>query len=259
MPIPTLPTRRGSSRARLGRAAADGSWVKPYAEGYVKGNYLQAVGRLYVMPPNDRIRFCTATAVAPSVVVTAAHCVTDLLRAHFDDWFAFAPGQRGWSLPHGLWWARKALVSAYYAGDGGPTHDYAFLVMAPRAGRHRTVRLGDAVGWVPVAMSGASQPVIHLGYPATGPFASMCAWIGCYAWYCVSPVMPDIGTPSAIGIGCHTGSGSSGGPWFQFVAGRWYVTSDTSSGSGGGATFDVVWGPAFGNDALELYKQALKG
>jgi V8-like Glu-specific endopeptidase len=216
------------------------------------------VGRLYVKTLDGMIRHCSAAAVAPSVVLTAAHCVMDGTRSQFNEWFAFVPGQEGSSLPYGVWWAKSALVSQYYGGDGSATHDYAFLVMYPSRGAEGGLELGNVVGWAPLLIYSTVPQAVHVGYPATGPFATFCSAGSCYAWYCYSSIADYYAgdTGAVVGLPCHTGFGSSGGPWFEPYAGGWYVASDVSSGSGGDV-FSEIWGPYFGADTLYLYWLAL--
>jgi hypothetical protein len=260
-PLPSRAWRIPAMAARLGsRAGARAASAEPYLEGYwPTGAYPAFVGRLYVKTLDGAIRYCSAATVAPSVVLTAAHCVMDGTRSHFNEWFAFVPRQDGSSLPYGVWWAKSALVSRYYGADGSATHDYAFLAMYPSRGPAGGLKLGDVVGWVPPLIYSPAREALHVGYPATGKFATLCSAASCVAWYCYSPIADAYvaDTGAVVGLPCHTGFGSSGGPWLEPYAGGWYIASNVSSGSGGGAVFSEVWGPYFGADTLSLYQLAL--
>jgi hypothetical protein len=63
-------------------------------------------------------------------------------------------------------------------------------------------------------------------------------------------------------MGCHSGEGSSGGPWFEPYGGTWYVSSNVSTG----VTFSPdpgyssnQWGPYFDNSTFSLLNSAIRG
>ncbi len=190
---------------------------------------------------------CTATLVAPTLVLTAAHCVVG-----FDGW-AFYAGQYG-DHARGQWIGTVAVHPAEYDTlvDSAPQVDFALVRLEPDdQGR----AAGDVVGVLPVALDVADQALVRtsMGYPAEGIFASACTGERCRPWFCRSDQAAlftwDTGRRQ-MGWGCTTNGGMSGGPALaRDDAGVAVISVNSTIGlvaedSSGGRAYGInLWGP----------------
>ena len=101
------------------------------------------------------------------------------------------------------------------------------------------------VGWFYPLYNSQGGSKFTEGYPCQGWWLSaismQCGGFNSstsqtYIWYCQSPVggynqVPnDQGYPSyEVGVGCYTNGGASGGPWFEYWNGNWYISSVLST------------------------------
>ena len=105
--------------------------------------------------------------------------------------------------------------------------DYAFIVLN-RASLGRNA--GDITGAYSFYMNAptGNVGVIHMGYPAEGNW-NPCTSLSCKPWQCTSPIQKYDQYAYAnkwdVGFSCYTTGGASGGPNFQNIGGRYYVTS----------------------------------
>ena len=200
-----------------------------YQSGYLPAaSYDARVGRLYYTVggvPNS----CSATLVARNMLITAAHCVSG--RANF----IWEAGQIG-GQTSGTWAASG--VDYYLAYDEGwPPLDYAVVILPPTAEGYYP---GDYYGWFPIYAGTANAPVLMEGYPAEGWFESNCpaytnaAYPSCYVWYNYSAIFNYYNHQNSgwyeYVIGGYINGGASGGPFFQYINGQWYVTGVVSHG-----------------------------
>ncbi|MFD1048732.1 trypsin-like serine peptidase, partial [Kibdelosporangium lantanae] len=98
-----------------------------------------SIGRLFFVDRDGADESCTATVVAPSVVVTAGHCVHELnLIGEDPKWTSdllFVPGFRDNTRPYGSFVARQSVVDKTWTVDDQHTdHDQAFLVLNGHVG-----------------------------------------------------------------------------------------------------------------------------
>ena len=230
-----------------------------FNEGYLKGaDYDPAVGRLYAQVSRTVLGECTATVVARSVVLTAGHCVMNTHNHHFYSHFLFVPGLHGKKAPLGAWKGHSVFVLKALTRHFAVSVDYAFLSIRPS--HHH--RIGKLTGWPALLANSRSKKILSMGYPASGVFAAHCQTNSCVVWACFSPVarkVRDHNGFSEVGMGCHSGEGSSGGPWFERYHGRAYIASNVSTG----ITFEPdpgyctnQWGPYYNRDTLKLLKFA---
>jgi hypothetical protein len=223
------------------------------------------VGHLY-FSVGTSLAMCSATVVARSVILTAAHCVAFSDGLH--DNFLFVPAQMGNNAPYGGWTASasQARIFQYWIDSNYSFFpmDYSFIRMnANQAGK----LVGDVVGYLGVianflASAPANPNILDLGYPASGAFAPTG---GKYMFYCYSPwgssqwQSPFPGW-FYLGIGCAMTGGASGGPWLYQYQGAFYVASVNSTCWAAGIfckdyLSDNLWGAYFNDWTMFLFSQ----
>ena len=239
------------------------SGFRVLAEGYLKPrDYDLSVGRLYsIIPPNGKyVEECTATVVAPNVVLTAAHCVYDLKSGRQDMGYLFVPGMDGSSEPAGTWDGTASAYWSRWARAPRASLDYAFVTLKPN---QRGQNVADLTGYHRIVEYARPGRVFVEGYPASGPFSKRCTFTSCFVTYCYSPLGGIFSGSygSVLGIGCLTAQGSSGGPWFVRSHGRFAIGSVTAIGFNlGRARYArAIFGPQFGSSLQRLLKAAERG
>lgn len=181
----------------------------------------QAIGRLNVLGYNRR-KMCTATLIAPDVVLSAAHCVL------------YADGR---AIPA----EQLRFVSGWFRGDYAAVAEVARIDGASRfqaavqqgdiAIAADSVRLTltapiDGVPSIPQAVPQATAPVRILGYRWDRPHALSDTGT------CEVQTLPD----ARLQMTCPATFGNSGGPVLQQQDGQWHVVGVVSA-IGGGKTF----------------------
>jgi hypothetical protein len=136
--------------------------------------------------------------------------------------------------------------------------DYAFLTIQPNGSGQR---MGSVTGWHGILANSSATQVYSLGYPSSGVFSRGCNVFSCYQWACVSPLgwlVQDL-YGYEVGMGCNSGEGSSGGPWFEPYGNTWLIASNVSTGvtrlPDPGYTTNQ-WGPYFDLNTLSLLNYA---
>ncbi|GAB6984651.1 trypsin-like serine peptidase [Nocardioides pyridinolyticus] len=226
VPLPGLPGLPGATRD-------DPSLVYPAYDSYQSdylpaGSYDARVGRLY-MSNAQSVGSCSATLVARNLLITAAHCVSGMTN------FVWEAGQVG-GQTSGTWVASGADYYVAYDQGWAPL-DYAVVVLPPTSQGYYA---GDYHGWFAIYAGTANAPVLQEGYPAEGWFTGNCPSYGaagypsCYAYYNYSAIFNYYDHQGSgwyeYAIGGYTNGGASGGPFFQYINGQWYVTGVVSHG-----------------------------
>jgi hypothetical protein len=184
--------------------------------------------------------------------------VVDLSSGLSDAGWLFVPGMQGNTQPYGAWTGTYADYYSDFATLPMTGEDYAFVVLDPnQAGQD----VGTVTGTDGFLYDASPRRFMVEGYPASGPFAPDCSVDSCYVWYCYSRLFAtyDDLDGSQFGIGCKSGHGASGGPWFAKYQGQWYVASVTSVG---GAPrhprryFRNIWGAQFDDNTNSLFQDA---
>jgi V8-like Glu-specific endopeptidase len=236
---------------------------KPFpisSDGYLPtGEYMPSVGRLYGLRP-DGVSWdlCSAAVVAPDIIMTAAHCVFDLEARQENQGWAFVPKMKGKAKQSELWTGKRAAYWQMFANSPNTALDYAFIRMQPRSGRN----IGSVTGVNRILEYESPKRIDMQGYPASGPFAKRCTFKSCYVWYCDSPLGGTHQDPygTELGMGCKTGEGASGGPWFMPYKGGWAIGSVVSTGKVFGSQNYArnIWGPRFTKKLNKLLNFAEK-
>lgn len=183
---------------------------------------------------------CSASTVggaSPSVVVTAAHCVSDGAGAWATDW-RFIPGYVDGQAPYGVYRAAAYYVARGWASGANRDDDVAFVVTRPADSGGGPV--GTVVGEQPISFGPRGGTASVFGYPAVRPYD------GSRLDYCAGPVSADPYGGADAGLGCAMTEGDSGGPWLS--------SFDPSTGSG---TITAVTSFKYSGESLELYSANL--
>jgi len=230
----------------MGRASATilGSTLTAAAVGVTSYPW-RAAGKLYFDIGSNRF-VCSASMIAPGLLVTAAHCVYEFGTNSAAGWhsnYAFVPAQNTANAtpPYGAWAAeREIIATAYYNGTDSCTqkgvicsNDVAVLTMAPNEDDKLP---GNVVGWFGYGWNGYSftpsfggaslASFTQLGYPVafdSGLMMERNDGVGSY-WAPGGSVRQTI-------LGSAMTGGSSGGPWLVNFGAVPSVSSAASLGN----------------------------
>jgi hypothetical protein len=193
---------------------------------------------LGLLPKLGGPHFCSASVVhSPTrdLLVTAAHCVFGNGAT-----IEFATLLHDAQLPKGVWTVRKIYVDPAWTKSFDPTHDVAFLRVAPLGGK----KLEDVVPGQPMAAPQAGAPVTVSGYPMGSRGRPVT---------CTAP-LESVGVFS--GISCNGfEDGTSGGPWVQ----NGQVVGVIGGLEQGGCAPNAEYSTPFGASAQALFARAVAG
>lgn len=217
---------------------------------YTGGGDLR-IGRILNPQGGGSYGTCSGTVVARNLVVTAAHCVTNIGSpgspgAYLGD-FYFTPNQYGapGDAGYGTWTATQVFAPALYREYGYSAADWAFLVFG-NVPANGNVFIGDYTGWFYMHSDPPGGTKYTYGYPSEGTFWSnsqgSCTLEYCLMYTCASRITDtssqyylaltdasvSYGGWYEVGFGCFMTGGSSGGPVFENIEGTWYVTGVVS-------------------------------
>jgi hypothetical protein len=144
---------------------------------------------------------CTASVIRSTsrdVIMTAAHCLQGTGVG-----YEFAPGYHDGKTPYGVWRVTAAYGSPQWITHGNTQRDWAFLRVANKTRRGKTVHLQDVVGGNRLGASAKPKQSVRVpAYPAGGEIDP----ITCRAQVYFHDGFPAFNCRGYVG-------GTSGGPW----------------------------------------------
>jgi hypothetical protein len=276
-PYDVRPPARGGGSMREVSAAPGKALSVPPTAGSLGGNEAvpsaaTTVARPYTDLPdrlNVKIFFtqagggnfvCSGTIVNSTtkrMIATAGHCVSDG-QGHFHRNVVVVPGFASAcdgcnDAPFGRWSARTLTVTDEWHNLSNFKQDVGYVVVNDLAGQRIVRRLGGQGVRFNVTRA---QRFRSYGYPAATPFN------GFNQFVCPSSRLADDNPGTGRGqltirISCNMTGGSSGGGWIvnESSNGLGFVNSVNSYKyvSGPKANVNHMYGPYFGNEALNLY------
>ena len=192
----------------------------------------------------------TVSGASPSVVVTAAHCVSDGAGAWASGW-RFVPGYVAGRAPYGVYRAATFYVARGWTAGAEENDDVAFVATRPVSGR---AAVGTVVGEQQISFGSRGGQASVFGYPALRPYD------GSRLDYCAGRVSPDPYGGADAGLSCAMTEGDSGGPWlsgFNARAGAGTITGVSSFKYSGESR--TLYSADLGPVAHALYTRAERG
>ena len=226
-------TGAGKAALQDGQTPTDGSVDYP----------LSTVGKIFFSNASGQNMVCSGTAVVSSnrnTVDTAGHCLY-----WNGDWVRnviFCPLYNSGVGPYGCWAARDLLVpSEWINARAGELHrDFGEAIVSPNDAGNLTDVVGGA-GWA--YNQPTSSTFYPYGYPAGSPYNGQtritCTGATGKSW--------QIAGGLVISVPCGMTGGSSGGPWFIKISGKWYLnghndfTSSIQPGHMFSPYYDDTW------------------
>ena len=222
--------------------------------GNVHAYPLTMAGRLYYNEPDDKAgrgHICTAQFVAPSVVLTAAHCVQDHETHIYHRNFMFAlEYERGVS-EHQYFWRCAATKKAWaQPGEGRYLFDYAMI----------QVESASEVGWFGLEWNwiGKYRGATKIGYPS-GSFNGEIIQVD------AGPLSVTDGIVELKHGNKDVQHGSSGGGWVgdyttnPRVNANHLISSESFSRGEAGETSGISYGPYYTEALLSLLNYTKAG
>jgi V8-like Glu-specific endopeptidase len=169
----------------------------------------RATGRLFFSTPGGT-SWCSASTIAPRIVVTAGHCVASGTGIWYSNW-QFIPSYRNGAAPYGTWsWASVTTTNDWFFGGGGVPNaaDYAMIVVPDQIYKNKLRRIGEVIGWYGwQTLSLAANHVTMLGYPGNFDNGNIMHQVTSGGGFNPQNNNYEYGSDSR--------GGSSGGPWVQ--------------------------------------------
>jgi V8-like Glu-specific endopeptidase len=172
-------------------------------------------GKLFISIPNRGTASCTASVIAPRIIVTAGHCVhsgnpSDTNQGFYTN-FRFIPAYRDGFAPYGTWdWQSVIVTDSWRTGGGRVPNgaDYAVIELRDRTTASGSNRIGDITGWLGWQTQSLSRNhVTMLGFPGNFDNSQKIHQVTAQAFRSTSS--------NTVEYGSDMGGGSSGGPWIQ--------------------------------------------
>jgi V8-like Glu-specific endopeptidase len=151
---------------------------------------------------------CSASAIGPNTIVTAAHCVYDTAANRWYNTFSFCPAYRDGVCPYGQFAWRRVLIPPGYANASSFNYGIRYDVALIELGTNSAGKgVHQMVGTMGLSWNQSyNQTIRTVGYPVK--YNS-----GKYSYVCDSTTIA-VGT-DIMEMGCNTGGGHSGGPWVR--------------------------------------------
>lgn len=204
---------------------------------------LSTVGKIFFTNASGQNMVCSGTAVVSSnrnTVDTAGHCL--YWNGNWVSNVIFCPLYKSGTGPYGCWAARDLLVpSEWINAPAGVLHrDFGMAIVSPNDAGNLTDVVGGA-GW---AYNQPTNSTFYpYGYPAGAPYDGQtrisCTGAAGKSW--------QIAGGMVISVPCGMTGGSSGGPWFIKVNGKYYLnghndfTSSIQPGHMFSPYYDDTW------------------
>ncbi|CAN5890490.1 hypothetical protein BH20ACT7_BH20ACT7_14360 [soil metagenome] len=197
-----------------------------------------------------------ANSTTKRMVSTAGHCVSNGA-GQFHRNVVVVPGYSSrcdgcGDAPYGRWTARELTTTTEWHSFSNFKQDVAYIIVNDRNGQRIVNRLGGQGSRFNVSRS---QQFRSYGYPQAAPFN------GFNQYVCPSGRLADDNPssrpgPLTIRISCNMTGGSSGGGWLIAESGGLGFINSVNSYkyvSGPKANANHMYGPYFGNEALNLF------
>ena len=226
-------TTAGKPALQDGQGPTDGSVDYP----------LSTVGKIFFTNASGQNMVCSGTAVVSSnrnTVDTAGHCL--YWNGAWVNNVIFCPLYDKGNTPYGCWAARDLLVPAEWINaPAGVLHrDFGMAIVSPNTAGN----LIDVVGGAGWAYNQPTNSTFYpYGYPAGSPYDGQsrisCTGASGKSW--------QIAGGKVISVPCGMTGGSSGGPWFIKVSGKFYLnghndfTSSIQPGHMFSPYYDDIW------------------
>jgi V8-like Glu-specific endopeptidase len=169
------------------------------------------VGMLFFNVPGEGDFACTASVIAPRLVLTAGHCV-HTGSGNDQGWhsdFEFIPAYRDGVAPFGTWKGTRAFVSnPWYHGRGSVPNlaDYGLIEIEDHLIDGVSRRIGEVVGYLGFQTNRLFPNHVHLlGYPAAFDSGERMHQVTAQSFL--------RGEQNTVLYGSDMNDGSSGGPW----------------------------------------------
>ena len=216
--ISTNPTLTQESNVQSAGKAAQ-QQGQPPQNGDSSYPLSSTVGKVFMTNASGQNMVCSGTAVVSanqSVVDTAGHCL--YWNGGWVHNVIFCPLYNNGTSPYGCWVARDLEAPADWI-DAAPNdyhHDMGMAIVSENGEGLLTNVVGGA-GWA--YNQTISQPYSAYGYPAAPPFD------GQTKQSCENAMGKGSshGSGTVVSIPCNMTGGSSGGPWFIQINGKWYL------------------------------------
>lgn len=181
----------------------------------------RTVGKLIAYRPNNKFGLCTATVVAPRLILTAGHCVHMGSKGNngfLAKKFAFIPafGDQQKKAPYGIWLASSWITTETWSQSKYRVpNDADLAILEIHDGPAYPVtqtkkRIGDFIaGITPVSFSDPSNLNMMLGYPSNLYAGKRMYWLKSK----IVAVEPN--SRNSFLFGSNMYKGASGGPLIQ--------------------------------------------
>lgn len=206
----------------------------------------RSVGKLFFTTPTGN-KTCSASLIAPRVVLTAGHCVHNG-NASASGWFSnfmFVPAYNNGVAPFLTWSASYIASTNSWVNGGGivpNAADWGMLEITDQSVNGTITKVGNVAGWLGwLTLSTIPNHATMLGYPAAFDSGQQMHQVLAQSALAVAPNNAEYGSDMSLGAG--------GGPWIQ----NFGLASSGQTGGQNPARTRVVGVTSYGfNDSTSL-------